>query len=69
MQALKGKLTEKEGRKLFQQLMDAIGYCHEKGVYHRDLKVITSLAFETAHFLVPCNDGNGKQITSLTPFF
>ncbi|CAM0152318.1 unnamed protein product [Urochloa decumbens] len=36
--ALKGKLTEKEGRKLFQQLMDAVGYCHEKGVYHRDLK-------------------------------
>ncbi|ONM25544.1 CBL-interacting serine/threonine-protein kinase 1 [Zea mays] len=36
--ALKGKLTEKEGRKLFQQLIDAVGYCHEKGVYHRDLK-------------------------------
>lgn len=44
MQALKGKLTEKEGRKLFQQLIDAIAYCHEKGVYHRDLKVITNLA-------------------------
>ncbi|KAG8099268.1 hypothetical protein GUJ93_ZPchr0013g36353 [Zizania palustris] len=36
--ALKGKLSEKEGRKLFQQLMDAVSYCHEKGVYHRDLK-------------------------------
>ncbi|XP_035816315.1 CBL-interacting protein kinase 21 isoform X5 [Zea mays] len=36
--ALKGKLTEKEGRKLFQQLIDAVGYCHEKGVCHRDLK-------------------------------
>ncbi|XP_062190623.1 CBL-interacting protein kinase 21 [Phragmites australis] len=35
---LKGKLSEKEGRKLFQQLMDAVSYCHEKGVYHRDLK-------------------------------
>jgi 5'-AMP-activated protein kinase, catalytic alpha subunit len=40
LQALKGKLTEKEGRKLFQQLIDAVGYCHEKGVCHRDLKVI-----------------------------
>lgn len=38
-QALKGKLSEKEGRKLFQQLMDAVSYCHERGVYHRDLKV------------------------------
>ncbi|GJN10893.1 hypothetical protein PR202_ga29034 [Eleusine coracana subsp. coracana] len=36
--ALKGKLSEKAGRKLFQQLMDAVSYCHEKGVYHRDLK-------------------------------
>ncbi|KAL6841757.1 hypothetical protein ACP4OV_028269 [Aristida adscensionis] len=36
--ALKGKLSEKDGRKLFQQLMDAVSYCHEKGVYHRDLK-------------------------------
>uniref|UniRef100_A0A453AZB3 non-specific serine/threonine protein kinase n=1 Tax=Aegilops tauschii subsp. strangulata TaxID=200361 RepID=A0A453AZB3_AEGTS len=36
--ALKGKLSEKEGRKLFQQLMDAVSYCHERGVYHRDLK-------------------------------
>ncbi|KQK15021.1 hypothetical protein BRADI_1g20160v3 [Brachypodium distachyon] len=36
--ALKGKLSEKEGRRLFQQLMDAVSYCHEKGVYHRDLK-------------------------------
>ncbi|TVU37608.1 hypothetical protein EJB05_10978 [Eragrostis curvula] len=36
--ALRGKLSEKEGRKLFQQLMDAVSYCHEKGVYHRDLK-------------------------------
>ncbi|KAI3874137.1 hypothetical protein MKX03_001785 [Papaver bracteatum] len=34
----KGRLSEVEGRKLFQQLIDAVGYCHEKGVYHRDLK-------------------------------
>ncbi|KAJ8511643.1 hypothetical protein OPV22_002077 [Ensete ventricosum] len=34
----KGKVPEKEGRKLFQQLIDAVSYCHDKGVYHRDLK-------------------------------
>ncbi|KAL8136979.1 hypothetical protein V2J09_002980 [Rumex salicifolius] len=32
------KLSEKEARKLFQQLIDAVEYCHCKGVYHRDLK-------------------------------
>ncbi|PAN23396.1 hypothetical protein PAHAL_4G088500 [Panicum hallii] len=33
-----GKLRENEARKYFQQLIDAIDYCHRKGVYHRDLK-------------------------------
>eukprot|EP00253_Pinus_taeda_P030400 PITA_30400 len=32
------KLDESEVRKYFQQLVDAVGYCHSRGVYHRDLK-------------------------------
>ncbi|KAG4133429.1 hypothetical protein ERO13_D08G096000v2 [Gossypium hirsutum] len=32
------KLSEPEGRKIFQQLIDAVDHCHGKGVYHRDLK-------------------------------
>jgi 5'-AMP-activated protein kinase catalytic alpha subunit len=36
---MKKKLSEKEGRRLFQQLIDGVNYCHGKGVYHRDLKV------------------------------
>ncbi|CAI8610861.1 unnamed protein product [Vicia faba] len=37
--ASKGKLNETEGRKLFQQLIDGVSYCHSKGVFHRDIKL------------------------------
>ncbi|CAK7323130.1 unnamed protein product, partial [Dovyalis caffra] len=37
--ASKGKLPEAEGRKMFQQLIDGVSYCHNKGVFHRDLKL------------------------------
>ncbi|XP_047327990.1 CBL-interacting serine/threonine-protein kinase 21 [Impatiens glandulifera] len=32
------RLSEDEARKYFQQLIDAIDYCHCNGVFHRDLK-------------------------------
>ncbi|KAF3508176.1 hypothetical protein F2Q69_00001068 [Brassica cretica] len=31
-------MKESDARKLFQQLIDAVDYCHNRGVYHRDLK-------------------------------
>ncbi|KAJ7559565.1 hypothetical protein O6H91_04G091400 [Diphasiastrum complanatum] len=34
----KGRLQEDEARKYFQQLINAVDYCHSRGVYHRDLK-------------------------------
>ena len=34
----KGKLKEDVARKYFQQLIDAVDFCHTRGVYHRDIK-------------------------------
>ncbi|EYU33398.1 hypothetical protein MIMGU_mgv1a005956mg [Erythranthe guttata] len=36
--ASRGRLKEDEARKYFQQLINAVDYCHSRGVYHRDLK-------------------------------
>lgn len=38
-QASRGRLKEDEARKYFQHLINAVDYCHSRGVYHRDLKV------------------------------
>lgn len=45
VQVHKGRLEESEARKYFQQLIDAIAHCHCKGVYHRDLKVLSLFCF------------------------
>lgn len=34
----KGKLKEDVARKYFQQLINALDFCHSRGVYHRDIK-------------------------------
>ncbi|KAJ0979008.1 hypothetical protein J5N97_014482 [Dioscorea zingiberensis] len=33
-----GRMREDEARPYFQQLINAVDYCHSRGVYHRDLK-------------------------------
>ena len=49
LEASKGKLSEAQGRKLFQQLIDGVSYCHNKGVFHRDLKVKDLLLLPFRH--------------------
>jgi serine/threonine protein kinase len=37
------KLDENEARELFNQLISAVGYLHELGICHRDLKLTNIL--------------------------
>ncbi|KAI4964223.1 hypothetical protein ZWY2020_006835 [Hordeum vulgare] len=45
--AARGSLKEDEARRYFQQLINAVDYCHIRGVYHRDLK-LENLLLDTA---------------------
>lgn len=35
----KGKMNEVEARKIFLQIVNAMQYCHNRGIVHRDLKL------------------------------
>ncbi|KAK9069075.1 hypothetical protein SSX86_013191 [Deinandra increscens subsp. villosa] len=48
----RGRLSESQSRKYFQQLISAVGYCHSRGVYHRDLKLENLLIDENGDLKV-----------------
>ncbi|XP_056698517.1 uncharacterized protein [Spinacia oleracea] len=48
MEASRRKLPEKEGRRLFQQLIDCVSYCHDRVSFTETLSAIASLEFVIA---------------------
>ncbi|CAI5533277.1 unnamed protein product [Closterium sp. Naga37s-1] len=48
----RGRLSESEARRYFQQLVDAVDCCHAKGVCHRDLKPENLLVDERGNLKV-----------------
>lgn len=50
-----GKLSEDEGRRIFQQIISGIEYCHSHMVVHRDLKP-ENLLLDTVRFSVKIAD-------------
>jgi len=58
-----GRLTEDASRFFFQQLITAVEYCHNSGVYHRDLKLenaLIDISAGTIPYLKLCDFGFSK---------
>ncbi|KAG0447144.1 hypothetical protein HPP92_028455 [Vanilla planifolia] len=47
-----GRMAENEARRYFQQLVNAVDFCHSRGVYHRDLKLENLLLDEFGNLKV-----------------
>ena len=52
----KQRLNEIEARKIFQQIVNAMSYCHNRGIVHRDLKLENVLFKSPGELLVKVVD-------------
>ena len=66
MPATEGILAEDVARVYFQELIDAVEYCHAHGVYHRDIKPENLLLDSEGHLKLS-DFGLSAQIRSQSP--
>lgn len=52
----KVRLNEHEARKIFVQIVNAMSYCHNRGIVHRDLKLENVLFKTTGDMLIKVVD-------------
>jgi len=52
----KGSLSELDARDIFRQIANAISYCHNRGLIHRDLKLENVLFKEKGGFIIKIVD-------------
>ena len=64
-QAKHGRLKEDEARTYFQQLINAVDYCHSRGVYHRDLKVYQISYLSSLSYYLSSVFGDGVFVSWL----
>ncbi|KAI9208700.1 kinase-like domain-containing protein, partial [Polychytrium aggregatum] len=61
--AARSRLTEKEARKFFRQIISAMDHCHQANVVHRDLKLENLLLNSDRNILIS-DFGLGRTFTS-----
>ncbi|KAJ3393498.1 hypothetical protein HDU92_007694 [Lobulomyces angularis] len=61
----KGKLTEKEARKYFRQLISAVDHCHLANIVHRDIK-LENLLLDNENNLLLSDFGLGRTFENDT---
>lgn len=55
-----GRMTEREARVVFRQLVSALQYCHHRGIVHRDLKP-DNILLEANNFIKLADFGFAKE--------
>ena len=53
----RGKITEKEARPIFKQIIDAVTACHKEDIIHRDIKLDNILLNEEMTLIKLCDFG------------
>jgi len=59
----KERFEEKEAKNYFKQIVSGVGYCHRRGIIHRDLKLENILIKNNVH-----HDGKTTKTLKIADF-